>query len=423
VPVWARALTLHLDREHNPAPLSPAHQDLIARLDARRLAAARLVVVNGYLYASAAPPRRPRVPLATLWRRLSARWAAELRAVELAPPPSVRTALAAFARFYSDYAGQLQAAVRWERQELLRRLPAATLAAIAATVRTTTTIRDDELWRLAGARGPRGAAAWGRFERLHGALVLQWDVGALTWAQDVGSLLAALPALAGEVRGPEARRRAARLPAGIAPALLARARRLAAIMEADDVFFARELLELRRAAGACGDLLAGRGRLARSEDVFMLPLLPAPAPGARLRARVAEARARLEAQRRAEPPARIVRGVPQWDRPTGALRGAGCGGRARGPVWRHAGHGAPAGVPRGAVLVCATLLPSWTFLLPHLAAVVAETGGALSHGAILAREYGVPAVFGVRGALARLRDGDEVVVDGVAGRVWQARGR
>ena len=100
----------------------------------------------------------------------------------------------------------------------------------------------------------------------------------------------------------------------------------------------------------------------------------------------------------------------------------GCGGRARGPVWRHAGPDAPRGVPRGAVLVCATLLPAWTFVLPQLAAVVAEEGGALAHGAILAREYGVPAVFGVRGALARLRAGDEVVVDGAAGRVWPAPG-
>ncbi|MBI5479163.1 MAG: hypothetical protein HY906_09920, partial [Deltaproteobacteria bacterium] len=88
---------------------------------------------------------------------------------------------------------------------------------------------------------------------------------------------------------------------------------------------------------------------------------------------------------------------------------------------RHAGADAPRGVPPGAVLVCAPLLPSWTFVLPHLAAVVAEAGGALAHGAILAREYGVPAVFGVRGALGRLRDGDEVVVDGAAGRVWLAR--
>jgi rifampicin phosphotransferase len=418
---WARGLTLHLDREHNPAPLSPAHADLIARLDARRLAASRLAVVNGYLYATDEAPRRPRVPLAPRWRRLRSRWERELRAAETAPPAAVRAALAAFERFYGDYAGELQPALRWERQELLARLPATALAAIAATVRTLTTRRDDELWRLARAAGPRRAAAWVRFHQRHAALALEWDVAAHPFGHDVEPLLAALPALAGERRGPEARRRAARPPAGVGPTLAARARLLAAVMEADDVYFARALFQLRRALLERGDRLVAGGRLGSPDDVFMLPLRPEP--GARLRARVTAARARLDAQRRVEPPVRIVRGGPQWERPAGALRGVGCGGRARGPVWRHPGGAAPRHVPRGAVLVCATLLPSWTFVLPHLAAVVAEAGGALSHGAILAREYGVPAVFGVRGALAALRDGDEVVVDGAAGRVWPAARR
>jgi pyruvate,water dikinase len=417
-------VTLLQDKEHNPAPLSPAHQDLIARLDARGLASARLVVIGGYLYATDDAPRpRPRADLAARWRRLRAGWEQELGTAEAAPPRPVRAALAAFERFYAGYAGELQPALRRARRELLARVPAGAAAALWATVRSTTTRRDEELWRVARVPEPRRAAALARFLRRHGALAPAWDVAAPTFAEDPASLRAALRSLAAELRGPEARRRAARRPAGVGPALAARARLLGAITEADDVYFARAVFQLRRALLARGARLAARGALDRAADVFLLPLLPEPDPHARLRGPVAAARARLEVQRRSVPPARVVRGVALWDPPPGALRGVGCGGRARGPVWRHVGAAAPRGVPPGAVLVCATLLPAWTFALPHLAAVVAEEGGALSHGAILAREYGVPAVFGVRGARSRLRAGDEVVVDGAAGRVWAASRR
>ena len=46
-----------------------------------------------------------------------------------------------------------------------------------------------------------------------------------------------------------------------------------------------------------------------------------------------------------------------------------------------------------------------------------ETGGYLSHGAIVAREFGIPAAVNLPGILARLRDGDLVEVDGTSGRV------
>jgi pyruvate,water dikinase len=46
-----------------------------------------------------------------------------------------------------------------------------------------------------------------------------------------------------------------------------------------------------------------------------------------------------------------------------------------------------------------------------------EVGGQLSHGAVVAREYGLPAVAGVARALDRLQDGQEIVVDGLSGIV------
>jgi len=74
-------------------------------------------------------------------------------------------------------------------------------------------------------------------------------------------------------------------------------------------------------------------------------------------------------------------------------------------------------VQPGEVLVCEMTLPTWTPLFSTIAAVVSDTGGVLSHGAVVAREYGIPAVFGVGSATAAIRDGQLVEVDGDAGLV------
>jgi pyruvate,water dikinase len=71
----------------------------------------------------------------------------------------------------------------------------------------------------------------------------------------------------------------------------------------------------------------------------------------------------------------------------------------------------------GDVLVCRFTEPAWTALFGVVAAVVTETGGVLSHAAIVAREYGIPAVLAVPGAMTALRDGESVTVDGGAGLV------
>lgn len=76
----------------------------------------------------------------------------------------------------------------------------------------------------------------------------------------------------------------------------------------------------------------------------------------------------------------------------------------------------------GAVLVARTTSPSWTPLFYHAAAVITESGGPLSHGAVTAREIGIPAVMSVRGALSALEDGDFVEVNGTTGHIGrQAR--
>jgi phosphoenolpyruvate synthase/pyruvate phosphate dikinase len=57
------------------------------------------------------------------------------------------------------------------------------------------------------------------------------------------------------------------------------------------------------------------------------------------------------------------------------------------------------------VLVCPVTSPVWSLLFPSVAALVSDTGEALSHPAIIAREFGIPAVVATRNATAVLRDG------------------
>ncbi len=74
-------------------------------------------------------------------------------------------------------------------------------------------------------------------------------------------------------------------------------------------------------------------------------------------------------------------------------------------------------VKRGDVIVARVVNGAWTPLFVLAGGIVAEMGGVLSHGAIVAREYGIPCVFGVTGATARIKDGDRLVVDGDRGVV------
>ena len=71
----------------------------------------------------------------------------------------------------------------------------------------------------------------------------------------------------------------------------------------------------------------------------------------------------------------------------------------------------------GEILVAPVTSPSWTPVFGKVAAAVSDIGGIMSHAAIVAREYGMPAVVGTGNATARIRSGDRVRVDGDAGVV------
>ena len=71
----------------------------------------------------------------------------------------------------------------------------------------------------------------------------------------------------------------------------------------------------------------------------------------------------------------------------------------------------------GDVMVAPATMPAWTPLFASIAAVVTDVGGVLSHAAIVAREYGIPAVLGTLKATSVLQDGQSLEVDGDAGTV------
>lgn len=96
---------------------------------------------------------------------------------------------------------------------------------------------------------------------------------------------------------------------------------------------------------------------------------------------------------------------------------AACRGVAAGPVYIVRASLDLLQFPKGAVLVVEHPLPEWATLLPRAAAVISETGQVAAHLATVSREFGIPALFGVPGAVEKLKNGQMVTVDATGGRV------
>jgi pyruvate,water dikinase len=173
--------------------------------------------------------------------------------------------------------------------------------------------------------------------------------------------------------------------------------------------------------------LTERGHLESADDLFFLTLpdLHSGLDGASLRATVQERRAAFaeERMRRHIPLVLLSDGTT----PTAAARlpasadtalqgiAASPGqitGTARVVRDPHDSRLAP-----GEILVASATDPGWTPLFVTAAGLVMEFGGAMAHGAIVAREYGIPAVVGVAGATERITSGSRITVDGTAGTV------
>jgi pyruvate,water dikinase len=186
---------------------------------------------------------------------------------------------------------------------------------------------------------------------------------------------------------------------------------------------------LRRGLRALGGILVEGGWLAEPMDVFFAHqaqleqalLEDSPDGWHRLSAAIREQRAAYLAHQSRRPEWHLGQGESTPDSATGSgpvLTGlAGSSGVAEGPVFLVLSPEDFARFPKGAVLVARTTNPTWTPLFYSAAAVVTESGGPLSHGAVTAREMQIPAVMSVKDSLTRLQNGQRVRVDGGAGRV------
>ena len=142
---------------------------------------------------------------------------------------------------------------------------------------------------------------------------------------------------------------------------------------------------------------------------------PAATAAGRLRPAARRGAADARHRHRARPPVRQLRGRA---RRAGAARaGAPARGIYEGPARLIAGPSEFDRIVNGDVLVTQSTTEAFNILLPLLGAIVTDSGGLLSHSAIVAREYGIPGVVGTREATGRIADGVRVRVDGDAGEV------
>ena len=190
-----------------------------------------------------------------------------------------------------------------------------------------------------------------------------------------------------------------------------------------------------------GRRLVDDGSIVVANDVFMLTpeeLQDAlESPGADLRAVVEERLAAIALQRTLTPPpvlgavptapppddpftrfAMKFNGVPQAPENEREVRGsAGSSGIVRGTARVIRSISEAGRVQPGDIIVAETTAPPWTPLFATAGAVVTDTGGVLSHCAVVAREYGIPAVVGTGFATQVIADGQTIEVDGDAGIV------
>ena len=191
--------------------------------------------------------------------------------------------------------------------------------------------------------------------------------------------------------------------------------------------------QIRRIFLALADRLASQGDLAEREDLFylaydeMIALVEGCLQIDEARARIAARRTEIEADAQITPP-NVISGNPELahrvtppelevDAYLSGIAGSSGTAQGRARVVNDPAE-APASLGREDILVVPYSDVGWTPLFASIGGIVAETGGQLSHAAIVAREYGLPAVVAVKGATRLIRDGQQLFVDGNRGRVY-----
>lgn len=181
---------------------------------------------------------------------------------------------------------------------------------------------------------------------------------------------------------------------------------------------------LREALLDSGEDLVATGHLASADDIFLLHLdeLTSAFDGSALTALVAQrAETRAREQRRARIPVALVgdgRAFFDGGGDTGAdLVGMGVSPGVVEGVARIVEHPGDSRLSAGEILVCRGTDPAWTPLFLTAVGLVTEVGGLMTHGSVVAREYGLPAVVGVVDATGRIADGQRIRLDGTTGSI------
>ncbi|MDD4911024.1 MAG: PEP/pyruvate-binding domain-containing protein [Sideroxydans sp.] len=190
----------------------------------------------------------------------------------------------------------------------------------------------------------------------------------------------------------------------------------------------RLTLPLRKGLRRLGEHLQARGVLHEPMDVFFAHYLPLQEAVQRDDSVLWQALAQSIQQEKASYLAHRD-GSAAWEWGSIAADGdaeisgdtlhglAGSAGIAEGAVYIVRSPEDFAAFPKGAVLVARTTNPAWTPLFYNACAVITESGGPLSHGAVTAREMQIPAVMSVRDVMKKLSNGQRVTVDGSKGSV------
>jgi pyruvate,water dikinase len=366
------------------------------------------------------------------------------------------------------YAGKLLGkwATRAELQTVLRGLPY-----------NVTTEMDLELWKLAQqiradaptaqvllsappdqlARGYQAGTlpatlqqGLAQFVQVYGhRAVAEIDMGLPRWSEDPTHILGVLanylqltnPELAPDVqfqRGAReaeamveeltrrARKHGGWLRAKLVHYCLSQARALGGLRELPKFYLILLMANARRILWPVGEELAQAGRLEAAEDLFFITLVEArqALAGHDFREIVRERKASYEQEmeRRHIPRILLSDGTePEAEHlaPAGATEGALTGSPASAGVItgqaRVIMDPVGARLEPGEILVAPSTDPGWTPLFLTAGGLVMEMGGSMSHGAVVAREYGIPAVVGVYGATERITTGQRITVDGSSG--------
>lgn len=288
---------------------------------------------------------------------------------------------------------------------------------------------------------PEFAARFRRFLALHGHREVEFDVYHPTWSGQPWVVLENLRLLLLQeaYEDPGAAEQALRsrqlrteqgflrqVPEALRPfaaEIVRLARAYTALDDLEHYQTTRLTPPFRAALVEIGRRLMERGVLAEPDDIFFLQRATLEAV---IGGRITAAAARAEADANKQAYERQVRGTPafRWGETDeavetqGRLEGlAGAPGMAEAPACLVRSAEDFGRFKPGCVLVARTTNPAWTPLFYSAAAVVTESGGPLSHGAVTARELRIPAVMGVRGVMGVLVEGQHVRVDGTRGTV------